>query len=83
MAQKINTKTMLFQMPCNVLLAAVIASIFSYIASIHHTRFLEKELVRVDKEIQQKENVFQTRQAALVQECEQNKLQVKQLRNEQ
>lgn len=73
---------MLFQMPCNILLAAVIASIFAYTASYHHTIFLEKELVRLEKEIQQKETIFRRRQAALLQELEENRLQVEQLRNE-
>ena len=81
LVHKINTKALLVQMPYNVLLAAAIASIFGYVASYHHTVFLEKELVRVEQEIQQKETAFQTRQAALLIECEKNRLQVEQLRS--
>lgn len=82
LVQKTNTKALLVQMPYNLLLAAVIASIFGYVVSYNRTVFLEKELVRVDKEIQQKETVFQRRQAVLSQDLEQDRLKVEQLLNE-
>lgn len=69
-------------MPYNILLVAIIISIFGYFVSYNRTIFLEKELVRIENEIQHKENVFQVRQAALLIECEKNRLQTELLRNQ-